>query len=138
MDQELQPGEQTIGDRLLKALGLDPNKWTVGDRRLALLGIGIGLTVVIIAVCGYVFGWKWTGLAKRTFWDYLSLLIGPIRASAGWVLLFPLREPEDAGHRRTAEGLGSRPGGRLDRPSPPIQLYGYRASVALPIGPCSA
>jgi hypothetical protein len=83
MDQQPRPREQISGDRLLKALGIDPNKWTVGDRRLALLAIGIGLVIVIIAVCGYVFGWEWTGLAKRTFWDWLSLLIVPIVLALG-------------------------------------------------------
>jgi hypothetical protein len=93
VDQEPQPNEQaaedhpeTVGDRLLKWLGIDPNKWTVGDRRLALFGVGIGLTIVIIAVCGYVFGWEWTGLAKRTFWDWLSLLIVPLVLALGGYL----------------------------------------------------
>jgi hypothetical protein len=83
VEQEQQPREQIAGDRLLKTLGIDPNKWTVGDRRLALLGFGIGLTIVIIAVCGYVFGWEWTGLGKRTFWDWLSLLIVPLVLALG-------------------------------------------------------
>jgi len=95
VDQEQQPSKQTAedrpetaGDRLLKRLGIDPNKWTVGDHRLALLGVVIGLTIVIIAVCGYVFGseWTWTGLTKpklRTFWDWLSLLIVPVVLALG-------------------------------------------------------
>jgi hypothetical protein len=94
--EEPQPNEPIAGDRreivgyrLLKRLGIDPNKWPVGDRRLALLGVGIGLTIVIIAVCGYVFGWEWTGLTKpkqRTFWDWLSLLIVPIVLALGGYL----------------------------------------------------
>jgi uncharacterized protein YjbI with pentapeptide repeats len=90
VDKESQPHEptaedrpETFGDRLLKRLGLDPNKWTVGDRRLALFGVGIGLVIMIIAVCGYVFGWEWTGLAKRTFWDWLSLLVVPLVLALG-------------------------------------------------------
>lgn len=83
VDQEPQPNKQIAGDRLLTRLGIDPNKWTVGDRRLALLAVGIGLAIVIIAVCGYIFGWEWTGLAKRTFWDWLSLLIVPIVLAMG-------------------------------------------------------
>jgi len=37
-----------------------------------------------IVICGYLFGWKWTGLVtdanypKRTLWDWLDLLIVPI------------------------------------------------------------
>jgi hypothetical protein len=57
VNEEPQPHEQTaedrpetVGDLLLKRLGIDPNRWTIGDRRLALLGIGIGLTILIIAV----------------------------------------------------------------------------------------
>jgi uncharacterized protein YjbI with pentapeptide repeats len=90
VDEGPQPHEQTaedrpetVGDLLLKRLGIDPNRWTIGDRRLALLGIGIGLTILIIAVCGYVFGWEWTGLAKRTFWDWLSLLVVPLVLALG-------------------------------------------------------
>jgi len=86
VDQEPQPNEQIAGDRLLKTLGIDPNKWTVGDRRIALLAIGIGLTIVIFAVCVYVFGWGWTGLAKRTFWDWLHLLVVPIVLAVGGYL----------------------------------------------------
>jgi uncharacterized protein YjbI with pentapeptide repeats len=93
VDQEHHPSELTAGgqpetaeDRLLKRVGIDPDKWTVGDRRLALLGVGIGLAVVILAVCGYVFDWQWTGLAKRTFWDWLSLLIVPIVLALGGYL----------------------------------------------------
>jgi hypothetical protein len=93
VDQEQQPSKQTAGDRpetsgdrFLKRPGMDPNKWTSGDRRLGLLGVGIGLTIVIIAVCGYVFGWEWTGLTEpkqRTFWDWLSLLIVPVVLALG-------------------------------------------------------
>lgn len=86
MVQGPQPNEQILGDRLLKTVGIDPNKWTVGDRRIALLGIGIGLTIVIIAVCGYVFRWEWTGLAKQTFWDWLRLLIVPLVLALGGYL----------------------------------------------------
>jgi hypothetical protein len=84
--QEQQPNKQIAGDRLLKWIGLDPAKWTEGDRRLALLAIGIVLALVIITVCGYIFGWEWTGLVKpkrRTFWDWLSLLIVPIVLALG-------------------------------------------------------
>lgn len=114
MDQE-QPlsrqtaGDQpeTAGDRLLKRLGIDPDKWTVGDRRLGLLGIGIGLAIVIIAVCGYVFGWEWTGLTKpkqRTFWDWLSLLIVPLVLALGGYLFnrSESRRTQDVAERQRA------------------------------------
>lgn len=88
MSQEQQPSKQIAGDRVLKWLGLDPNKWTVGDRCWALLGVGIGLAIVLIAICSYVFfsDWEWTGLTEpklRTFWDWLKLLIVPIVLALG-------------------------------------------------------
>jgi hypothetical protein len=108
VDQEQQPNKQIAGDRLLKRLGINPNKWTVGDRRIALLGLGIGLTIVNIAVCGYVFGWDWTGLTKpqRTFWDWLSLLIVPIVLALGGYLFNrseSRRTKEDAERQRAVD-----------------------------------
>jgi uncharacterized protein YjbI with pentapeptide repeats len=39
---------------------------------------------LIIVVCGYLFEWKWTGLPKRTLWDWMGLLIIPaVIAGAG-------------------------------------------------------
>jgi hypothetical protein len=43
--------------------------WASGIAALAFLSI---------VICGYLFGWKWTGLPKRTLWDWLELLIVPI------------------------------------------------------------
>jgi hypothetical protein len=97
MDQGQQPSQQTSEEktetpegRLLKGLGMDPEKWTVGDRWLALLVIGAGLAVLIIGICGYVFGWEWTGFhapEQRMFWDWLDLLILPAVVALG-VYLF--------------------------------------------------
>jgi len=87
--REQHPSERSASDRLLANLGIDPNKWTVGDRSLALLGIVMVWAIVIVAVCGYVFEWEWTGLIKpkqRTFWDWLSLLIVPIVLALGGYL----------------------------------------------------
>jgi Pentapeptide repeats (8 copies) len=109
VDQEPQPRQQNAGDGLLKTLGIDPDKWTVGDRRIALLGIGIDLIIGIVAVCGYAFGWEWTGLTKpkqRTFWDWLSLLIVPIVLALGGYLFNRLesrRTKEDAERQREAD-----------------------------------
>ena len=114
VDQEPQSKEQIAGDRLLKMLGIDADKWTVGDRRIALLGIGIGLTIVIIATCGYAFGWAWTGLTEpsitdpkqRTFWDWLSLLIVPIVLALGGYLFTrseSRRTKEDAERQRAVD-----------------------------------
>jgi hypothetical protein len=112
VDQEQQPSKQTAGDRLLKRLGIDPNKWTVGDRRLALLGVVIGLTIVIIAVCGYLFRLKWTGMViepnfpRRTFWDWLSLLIVPVVLALGGYFFTRSenwRTREDADRQRSSD-----------------------------------
>jgi Pentapeptide repeats (8 copies) len=106
VDQESQPNKHIAEDGFLKTLGIDPKKWTVGDRRIALMGIGIGLTIVIISVCGYVFDLPWTGLAKRTFWDWLSLLIVPIVLALGGYLFNrseSRRTKEDAEQQRQAD-----------------------------------
>ena len=89
MDQRQQPSKQIVGDPLLKRLGIDPRAWPVVDRIIALLGVGIGLTIVVIAVCGYALGWEWTGLIEpkqRTFWDWLNLLLVPIVLALGGYL----------------------------------------------------
>jgi uncharacterized protein YjbI with pentapeptide repeats len=103
-EQQSEDRTETVGDRLLQKLGIDPKKWTIGDRRLALLGVGIGLTIVIIAVCSYVFGWEWTGLAKRTFWDWLSLLIVPVVLALGGYLFnrSESRRTQDVAERQRA------------------------------------
>jgi hypothetical protein len=55
-------------------------------------GLVAVLAFLIIVICGYVFGWKWTGLVtdtnfpKRTLWDWLSLLIVPIVLALGGYL----------------------------------------------------
>jgi hypothetical protein len=91
--QEQQPKKPVPGDRLLRRLGTDPSKWTIPGRVLALLGFAIGLAVVISVVCGYVFGWEWTGLPPqrvpkntqptKTLWDWLDLLIVPVVLALG-------------------------------------------------------
>lgn len=51
------------------------------------------LAFLIVVVGGYAFGWEWTGLPKRTFWDWLKLLIIPIFI-AGGTLWFNKRQKE--------------------------------------------
>jgi hypothetical protein len=47
---------------------------------------------LIIVTCGYLFGWKWTGLVtgakypNRTLWDWLELLIIPVVLAIGGYL----------------------------------------------------
>jgi hypothetical protein len=82
--------KQRAGDRALERLGIVSNNWTVGDWIIILLAITMGMAIVIIAVCGYVFSeWEWTGLTKpklRTFWDWLDLLIVPTVLALGGYL----------------------------------------------------
>src|SRR5215213_11561738 len=90
VEQEQHHSERSLMDRILTTLGAKPREWTVGDRRLAILAIIIVLAIVITTVCGYVFGWEWTGLTKpkqRTFWDWLDLLIVPVVLALGGYLL---------------------------------------------------
>jgi uncharacterized protein YjbI with pentapeptide repeats len=43
------------------------------------------LAFLIFVICGYLFGWKWTGLPKQTLWDWLDLLIVPAVLGGGGV-----------------------------------------------------
>jgi uncharacterized protein YjbI with pentapeptide repeats len=58
-------------------------RWRPTTRQLLWAGGIAALAFLIIVVCGYLFGWKWTGLVKdanyhkRTLWDWLQLLIIP-------------------------------------------------------------
>jgi hypothetical protein len=49
-------------------------------------GIIAALAFLTIVICGYLFGWKWTGLPKQTLWDWLSLLIVPAVLALGGYL----------------------------------------------------
>jgi Pentapeptide repeats (8 copies) len=46
----------------------------------------VALAFLSIVICGYLFGWKWTGVPKQTFWDWLSLLIVPAVLAVGGFL----------------------------------------------------
>jgi Pentapeptide repeats (8 copies) len=63
-------------------------------RRVPLtVGIAIALLLMFIIVGGYVFGWKWTGVANRTLWDWLKLAIIPVSlAVAGYLFNLALRK----------------------------------------------
>jgi hypothetical protein len=52
--------------------------WAAGSAALAFL---------IIIICGYLFGWKWTGVPNSTLWDWLDLLIVPAVLVIGGYLL---------------------------------------------------
>jgi hypothetical protein len=46
-------------------------------------GILVALAFLMIVICGYLFGLKWTGLPKRTLWDWMELLIIPAVLAGG-------------------------------------------------------
>ena len=55
-------------------------------------GIVVALAFAVVVICGYLFGWKWTGLVaaahypNRTLWDWLDLLIVPVVLAIGGYL----------------------------------------------------
>jgi hypothetical protein len=55
-------------------------------RHVLWAGVIAALAFLIIVICGYLFGWKWTGLPNRTLWDWLDLLIVPIVLAIGGYL----------------------------------------------------
>ena len=57
-------------------------------RRHLLWAVGIAALAafLIIVICGYLLEWKWTGVPKRTFWNWLDLLIVPIVLAVGGYL----------------------------------------------------
>jgi Pentapeptide repeats (8 copies) len=52
-------------------------RWRPTRTQLLWAGGIAALVFLIIGICGYLFGWKWTGLPKQTLWDWLKLLIIP-------------------------------------------------------------
>jgi hypothetical protein len=57
--------------------------WPTRRRRLwAACGFAT-LAFLGIVICGYLFGWKLTGLSKRALWDWLQLLIIPAVLAGG-------------------------------------------------------
>jgi uncharacterized protein YjbI with pentapeptide repeats len=55
-------------------------------RQLLWAGVIATLASLIIVICGYLFGWRWTGLPERTLWDWLELLIVPSVLAIGGYL----------------------------------------------------
>jgi hypothetical protein len=51
--------------------------WLLTRRKLFWVGVIAALVFLIIIICGYLFGWKWTGLPNQTLWAWLQLLIIP-------------------------------------------------------------
>jgi hypothetical protein len=58
-------------------------RWRPTRRQLLWAGGVAALAFLIIVLCGYLFGWKWTGLSKMTLWDWLQLLLVPAALAVG-------------------------------------------------------
>jgi uncharacterized protein YjbI with pentapeptide repeats len=67
---------------------------------------------LLIVICGYLFGWKWTGLVaaanypKKTLWDWLDLLIVPVVLAIGGYLFTrseSQRTQEDTDQQRSLD-----------------------------------
>jgi hypothetical protein len=80
VDQERQEGQQRSP------------RWHLIRRQLPWAGGIATLAFLLIVICGYFFGWKWTGLVadanypNRTLWDWLDLLIVPVVLAIGGYL----------------------------------------------------
>jgi hypothetical protein len=58
-------------------------RWRPTRRQLLWASVIAALAFLAIVICGYLFEWEWTGLHKRTFWDWLQLLIIPAVLAGG-------------------------------------------------------
>jgi hypothetical protein len=62
------------------------SSWRPTRRRVFWTGVVVGLALLIVVICGYLFELKWTGLPKQTLWDWLDLLIVPAVLAVGGYL----------------------------------------------------
>jgi hypothetical protein len=62
------------------------SRWRPTRRQLQWAGGLAALAFLIIVICGYLLDWDWTGLPKRTLWDWLELLIVPAVLTVGGYL----------------------------------------------------
>jgi hypothetical protein len=67
--------------------------------------LAAAVAFLIIVICGYLFGWGWTGVPKKTLWDWLRLLIVPVVLAIGGYLLnsSQTRATQDAAERRAQD-----------------------------------
>jgi hypothetical protein len=61
-------------------------------RRHLLWAVGIAALAafLIIVICGYLLEWKWTGVPKRTFWNWLDLGDSGDNGSTGHIIQYVL------------------------------------------------
>jgi hypothetical protein len=97
-------------------------------RRQVLWASGIAaLAFLIVVVGGYAFGWEWTGLPKRTFWDWLRLLIIPIVIAGGTIWF---NQGQQARQQKQQEILADRESERARHNEIVEALQGEKESVA--------
>ena len=88
------------------------------SRLLLWAGVIAALMFLIVVICGYNYGWKWTGLPKRTLWDWLNLLIVPSVLALGGYLFTRSenrRTQEAANQQRDLDRKIAEEQRRLDR-----------------------
>jgi hypothetical protein len=90
-------------------------RWRPTRRQLLWVGVIAALALLIIVICGYFFGWPWTGLTSskappntqptKTLWDWLDLLIVPLVLAIGGYLFNSSqnRATEAAAERRAQD-----------------------------------
>lgn len=61
----------------------EQSRWRPTRKQLLLAAELSVLAFLMTVVFGYLFGWEWTGLPKRTLWDWLDLLIVPFVLALG-------------------------------------------------------
>jgi hypothetical protein len=72
------------------------SRWRPTRGQLLWAGVIAALILLILVICGYRFGWHWTGLPRskvppntqptKTLWDWLDLLIVPVVLAIGGYL----------------------------------------------------
>jgi uncharacterized protein YjbI with pentapeptide repeats len=86
------------------------SRWPPTRKQLLWAGGIAALVFLLIVICGYLFGWHWTGLPRskvppitqptKTLWDWLDLLIIPVVLALGGYLF---TRSENRATRETAE-----------------------------------
>jgi hypothetical protein len=95
-------------------------------------GILVALAFVSIVTCGYLFGWKWTGVPKQTLWDWLSLLIVPAVLAVGGFLFTRSenqRTLQNSKQQREVDREVAKQQAETDRDSRPTQARRRSSSV---------
>jgi uncharacterized membrane protein len=81
-------------------MGARPRSWWQRIKRpLSVIGIVAAIVLVIVLIVGiiggYLFNWNWTGLSRKTLWDWLQLLIIPaVLAVGGYLFTFTISRNE--------------------------------------------